>query len=101
MPAPFSLDTAAPAKLRFWIVTLLCVTKMALPLGGATVGNEVRHAADADGGNVFRDRREVIHIGAGLHGDNIAVTRGADRSGKRHIGLPGPNIESCHVDVNP
>ena len=68
----------------------------ALAVGRRHGGDEVRHAADTDDGDVFRDRREVIHIGAGLHGDDIAVTRGGDRSGERRIGLPGPNIESCH-----
>ena len=68
----------------------------ALAVGWRNGGDEVRHAADTDDRDVLRDRREVVHIGAGLHGDDIAVVRGGDRSGKRCVGLAGPDIESCH-----
>src|SRR5215212_4349222 len=47
-------------------------------------------------GDIPGDCREVVHIGVGRRGDDIAVTRGGDRRGQRRIGLPGPNIESCH-----
>ena len=96
MPAPFPSATAAPEKLRFWIVTLLCVTRMPLPLGGATVATKFAMPPTPTMVMSVGDCREVIHIGTGLHGDDIAVTRGGDRSGERRIGLPGPNIESCH-----
>ncbi len=65
----------------------------ALAVGWRHGGDEVRHATDTDDGDLLGDRREVVHIGAGLHGDGVAVTRGGDGRGQRRIGLPGPDIE--------
>src|SRR6185436_4249365 len=80
-----------------WLFSRLNPTTSVDSCACRTAGATTRPLAFVlDNGDVLGDCREVLHIGAGRSGDDIAVTRGGDRRGQRRIGLPDPNIESCH-----
>src|SRR6185369_8520219 len=57
---------------------------------------EMRHAADALDRQVLIDRREIVDVGAGLHGDDVAVLRGRDGVGDVGVLLAGANGKSGH-----
>ena len=73
----------------------------ALAVGRRHGRDEVRHATDARDGDVFVDRREVIHIGTGPYGDDVPVARCIYRCRNSRVGLSGPDIESCHDCMSP
>src|SRR5438067_965263 len=80
-----------------WLFSRLNPTTSVDSCGCRTAGATTRPLTFVSAnGDVLGDCREVIHIGDGQRGDDIAVTRGGDGRGQRRIGLPGPNIESCH-----